>query len=42
VPNPLTSQLQFKEADLQIGSLDELALDELLEIVEGELQQIRN
>jgi len=39
VPNPITSQLQLKEADLQLGSLAELTLDELLEIVERELQQ---
>ena len=39
IPNPITSQLQLKEADLQLGSLAELTLDELLEIVERELQQ---
>jgi HAD superfamily hydrolase (TIGR01509 family) len=39
VPNPLTSQLQFEQADLQLGSLAELTLDELLEIVAAELQQ---
>jgi HAD superfamily hydrolase (TIGR01509 family) len=39
VPNPLTSQLQFEQANLQLGSLAELTLDELLEIVAAELQQ---
>lgn len=39
VPNPLTSQLQFQEADLQIKSLRHLALDDLLKLVEGERQE---
>ncbi|HUV27499.1 MAG TPA: HAD family hydrolase [Anaerolineales bacterium] len=36
VPNPLTSQLQFKEADLQLGSLEEMTLDELLGLIKTE------
>lgn len=39
VPNPITSQLHIKHADLLLGSLAELTLDQLLDIVEGELQQ---
>ena len=39
VPNPITSQLQIKGADLQLASLAELPLDQLLEIVEGSLQK---
>lgn len=39
VPNPITSQLQIKGADLQLASLAELTLDQLLEIVEGSLQK---
>lgn len=35
VPNPLTSQLQIDEADLHLGSLAEMSLDELLQIAEG-------
>jgi HAD superfamily hydrolase (TIGR01509 family) len=35
VPNPLTRQLQIEEADLQLESLEEMPLDELLEMVEG-------
>jgi HAD superfamily hydrolase (TIGR01509 family) len=37
VPNPITSQLQIKGADLQLASLDELPLDQLLEIVANDL-----
>jgi len=39
VPNPLTSQLQIKDADLQLGSLADLTLDELLAKAEEVLQQ---
>ncbi|MGW8224802.1 MAG: HAD family hydrolase [Anaerolineales bacterium] len=37
VPNSLTSQLQIKHADLQLGSLEDLALDDLLEMVNREI-----
>lgn len=39
VPNPITSQLQIQEADLQLGSLADLTLDELLAKAEEVLQQ---
>jgi HAD superfamily hydrolase (TIGR01509 family) len=39
VPNPITKQLQIKGADLQLGSLAELTLDQLLETVERDLVQ---
>lgn len=35
VTNPLTRQLRIEEADLQLVSLEEMTLDELLERVEG-------
>lgn len=35
VPNPLTRQLRMEAADLQLESLEEMSLDELLERVEG-------
>jgi len=41
VPNPLTSQLRIEEADLQLESLEEVSLDELLVKVEGKKQGIR-
>jgi HAD superfamily hydrolase (TIGR01509 family) len=37
VPNSLTSQLQIKHADLQLGSLEDLDLDDLLELVNREI-----
>jgi len=39
VPNPLTSQLQFEDADMQLGSLADLTLDELLAKTEEVLQK---
>ena len=41
VPNPLTRQLRIEEADLQLESLEEMSLDELLIKVEGVNQGIR-
>jgi beta-phosphoglucomutase-like phosphatase (HAD superfamily) len=37
VPNPITRQLQITQADLQLESLADLTLDELLVIVNGDL-----
>lgn len=37
VPNPLTSLLSLNQADLQLGSLAEMALEELLDKVNGHL-----
>lgn len=42
VPNPLTSQLEIEQADLQLGSLADMTLDELLEKVNGQLQETRS
>jgi HAD superfamily hydrolase (TIGR01509 family) len=39
VPNPLTRQLQIDRADLQLASLAEMPLEELLETVEKQLRQ---
>ncbi len=41
VPNPLTRQLRIEQADLQLNSLTEMPLDELLIMVEGVNQEIR-
>jgi HAD superfamily hydrolase (TIGR01509 family) len=38
VPNPLTSQLEIEQADLHLGSLADMTLDELLEKVNRQLQ----
>lgn len=35
IPNPLTSQLKFEKASLQLGSLIELSLSELIEKLEN-------
>lgn len=40
VPNPITSQLKIKQADLQLESLADLPLDELLVIVDRDLKGI--
>jgi HAD superfamily hydrolase (TIGR01509 family) len=37
IPNPITRQLQLTQADLQLESLADLTLDELLVIVDGDL-----
>lgn len=34
VPNPLTSQLHIEQADLQLGSLEDMDLEQLLALVE--------
>jgi hypothetical protein len=39
IPNPITSQLQLEHADLVLGSLADITLDELLAIAEHALEQ---
>jgi HAD superfamily hydrolase (TIGR01509 family) len=39
IPNPITSQLHLEQADMVLGSLADMTLDELLEIAEGALEQ---
>jgi HAD superfamily hydrolase (TIGR01509 family) len=39
VPNHITSQLQIEHADLQMASLAEMSLDQLLEIAEAKMQR---
>lgn len=39
IPNPITSQLQLEQADMVLGSLADITLDELLEVAEGALGQ---
>ena len=41
VPNPLTRQLHFEQADLQLNSLQEMPLNKLLAMVEGKGQYVR-